>query len=1521
MTKTRIDITAKDETKGAFSSVDRSLSTLSGSVSKLTGLVGALGVGFSAVGAAASIKGVIDANDALAKMSAATGIAVESLAGLEFAASQSGTNLDQVSKGVRRFSRLILESADGTDKYGRLIRALGLDLDELKNSTPEEQFIKLSGAIRDNVSEQERAVVVTSLFGNEYAKLTPLLSQGEQGLRDLIARGKELNPVTAESAKKSEEFNDRLDELSRSFDAIKVEAASSILPTLNSIAGEMAEATKESGILVGALTGVGSAFKKFFESDFFLSVVGATGPLGTLLKSRVEANKLAEELKNTEDQADETADSLQDVKIPSANTGTSGDIGRALKRINEESKGASKSVREVSRALNDEQKEAIETENEIRALTLAYDPLIKRNEELARLINLLNAGLSRNVFDAAAKDAIEQYTKATEGVNKATKDVKQSTDALGQTGQQVFESMSEFAIQGARNIQTSLSDALIEGIKGFDNFADSVLDIIKRLAANIASVRLLEGLGIGGLLGVGSSGAFAGSTNAAGGFTNAFGGSGGFSLSGLGSSAFDLVNSGFGASNLFNSFATSGIGQNLGLSVTGPVADFGQLTSLGSSIGTGLATVGAGAIGVGIGSALAGNKQVFGVGGTATSAIGAGIGAAVGGPIGAALGGVLGGGISALFGRGPLKQKDSLIRGTITDEGIGGDFLTATNFRAKGGVLRGDKVDRVIINANTGELVNGAPGLPESGISSSLLPFADQASEQALQIGQIFDQAIQGFDASLRQAGDTLGIGSDQLNNFQRWIQLTADSAEGITETQVAEEIQNIGDHMANVLLPGLQDMRKEGETATQALNRIVAEFTSLEDALIVFGVSAQDANAAISALSVATRTELVDAAGGVEALNSQITFFANNFLSAEEQLEIGFAKLDADMQALGLSANMTVEEFKNLILSVTQAGGASVELVSALLQLAPAFLNVKNAQEQLAAQSQTLGAQSQTAAPSVDNLTGSVTNLSGAAAGAANTVNNSAAAIQASFNRIDAARANLASAERELTTANAQSVLSDAQAQLSEANSRLSTARSNLSAAQSAAQRVQQQRDTSDQRDFDNQVSDIISQRSKLISAYQEEASALKSVVDRFGALSVKILDFKDSLAVSNLSPFSPGEQLAIARQQFNETRNLAAQGDEKALDKLPEVSRTFLEASKEFNGATAAFESDFNFVQQVLESSGATARATRDIANEQLAGIEGTITQLQALNEAAQNASRISAAGFDSANSINSAGFDNVTGSVMSVEDALAEVERATNDVAAAQANVDDATAAVNEAVRANGGAITDVERATNNVESAVLELAAAVLQGFGNAAISDQVIRDFVIANQQLTDQQFAQIAVQNGISGLQLGRALAPLGVSQERINVATGGLSVRGSAISDFVDANINNPMAIYQAAIANGISSQRLAAESRLSEEEINNFVRANGLRQFERGTDFVTKTGPAIIHKGEGITPSSVPGEIKKLREELAQLRREQNQQMSALINTNIQANRENAQAIAKSNERLANNANWQQRSRPKVA
>ncbi|MCB1950318.1 hypothetical protein, partial [Nitrosomonas sp.] len=165
MTTTRIDITARDSSAGAFSSADRRITALGGSIRQLSGLLGAVGVGFSAIGAARSLTGVINAQDALAKLSRATSVSVETLAGLEFAAGQAGTSLDRAAKGVRAWSRLIVEASEGSAKAQRSINTLGLELENLIGLSPEDQFLKLADAV-SKLSEQDRAVAITGALGD-----------------------------------------------------------------------------------------------------------------------------------------------------------------------------------------------------------------------------------------------------------------------------------------------------------------------------------------------------------------------------------------------------------------------------------------------------------------------------------------------------------------------------------------------------------------------------------------------------------------------------------------------------------------------------------------------------------------------------------------------------------------------------------------------------------------------------------------------------------------------------------------------------------------------------------------------------------------------------------------------------------------------------------------------------------------------------------------------------------------------------------------------------------------------------------------------------------------------------------------------------------------------------------------------------------------------------------------------------------------------------------------------------------
>src|SRR5262245_34529576 len=64
----------------------------------------AIGAGVSIAGFTALIKGAIDAQDHLNNLSKATGIAVEELGGLGFAAKQAGSSLDGMAAAVGKLN-------------------------------------------------------------------------------------------------------------------------------------------------------------------------------------------------------------------------------------------------------------------------------------------------------------------------------------------------------------------------------------------------------------------------------------------------------------------------------------------------------------------------------------------------------------------------------------------------------------------------------------------------------------------------------------------------------------------------------------------------------------------------------------------------------------------------------------------------------------------------------------------------------------------------------------------------------------------------------------------------------------------------------------------------------------------------------------------------------------------------------------------------------------------------------------------------------------------------------------------------------------------------------------------------------------------------------------------------------------------------------------------------------------------------------------------------------------------------
>ena len=90
-------------------------------------------------------RSVINAQDELNKLSQKTGISVESLAGIGFAAEQSGVEIEKVGKAARQFGILIAEANAGNKSTIDSLKNLGVEYQRLKRRHTRRAIISACG--------------------------------------------------------------------------------------------------------------------------------------------------------------------------------------------------------------------------------------------------------------------------------------------------------------------------------------------------------------------------------------------------------------------------------------------------------------------------------------------------------------------------------------------------------------------------------------------------------------------------------------------------------------------------------------------------------------------------------------------------------------------------------------------------------------------------------------------------------------------------------------------------------------------------------------------------------------------------------------------------------------------------------------------------------------------------------------------------------------------------------------------------------------------------------------------------------------------------------------------------------------------------------------------------------------------------------------------------------------------------------------------------------------------------------
>ncbi len=202
-----------------------------------------LGLKISAVGAAvtgpllATAKEFADMGHELQMMSEKTGISVETLSQLGFAAKECGVEAETLTGAFARMDRTLVQAEKGNKKAVEALSDLGLTLADLKGKSPEAQFALIAQRISEFEDPAERAAMAMQVFGRGGAALLPLLNQGAAGITGLMDKARELGlTISGEDARAASQFHDAMLELWAVLQKCWFTIGSALAPVLKGLA-------------------------------------------------------------------------------------------------------------------------------------------------------------------------------------------------------------------------------------------------------------------------------------------------------------------------------------------------------------------------------------------------------------------------------------------------------------------------------------------------------------------------------------------------------------------------------------------------------------------------------------------------------------------------------------------------------------------------------------------------------------------------------------------------------------------------------------------------------------------------------------------------------------------------------------------------------------------------------------------------------------------------------------------------------------------------------------------------------------------------------------------------------------------------------------------------------------------------------------------------------------------------------------------------------------------------------------
>lgn len=269
--------------------MDRAVAVSESGARRLEGVFAAASTALAALAAAAPVAALasivnhaVDVTGAMKDMQESFGASVEGLSQIRAGAALGGKTIADMEGPLSKLVKSLDEAGDSSSDAARALEALGLNVTDIRQMSPDQAFIAIANATQDYADGAGKAAAMTALFGKEGAKLIPTLN-------DVAEVGDKYLKITQAQIDAADEFDKQIKRLTATFDDFKVNVGNTVIPVINRIVAEFRDAS-EAGLGFWATLGQMQGTLDRFES-WDTKAAGA----------RKEIDRLRDAIKNLDD--------------------------------------------------------------------------------------------------------------------------------------------------------------------------------------------------------------------------------------------------------------------------------------------------------------------------------------------------------------------------------------------------------------------------------------------------------------------------------------------------------------------------------------------------------------------------------------------------------------------------------------------------------------------------------------------------------------------------------------------------------------------------------------------------------------------------------------------------------------------------------------------------------------------------------------------------------------------------------------------------------------------------------------------------------------------------------------------------------------------------------------------------------------------------------------------------------------------------------------------------------------------